>query len=104
MINKQTMTETVFTFHTGPASYKTRIIIGGRVGDDSRAADGTLRPGAHFRMDGLADDADHMETTVFRAFNEDELRELARLCLMAAGQLRRIENKRRAQRKEKEEL
>lgn len=102
MIRTERLTETVFEMKTEDGGYKTRVTTGGRIGDDDTAADGVFRPGCHLRVEGLDDETTASqcnEVAAFRALGEDELRELAKMLLMAANELRRIENKRRKARK-----
>lgn len=62
---------------------------------ESHAEDKIERPLTHLQIGGLDDSTPEQEITVYRAFGEDDLRWLAKACLAAAGECRRIENLRR---------
>lgn len=67
--------------------------------DDDTAQDGIGRPTCVAKFGGLDDmetgATDEPMARVFRSFGEDDLRWLAKACLAAAGECRRIENRRR---------
>ena len=71
--------------------YDLSILIDPAIALDSVRKDGRYRPGAHFRLGGLNDDADCEECVVFRAFGEAELRWIGKACQAAARALRLAE-------------
>ncbi len=73
--------------------YDLTILIDPAIIPDSVRKDGRYRPGAHFRIGGLNDDADCEECVVFRAFGESELRWIGKACQAAATALRLAERK-----------
>ena len=71
--------------------YDLTILIDPAITPDGVRKDGRYRPGAHFRLGGLNDDADCEECVVFRAFGEAELRRIGLACQAAATALRLAE-------------
>lgn len=73
--------------------YDLTILVDPAITPDSVRKDGRYRPGAHFRLGGLNDDADCDECVVFRALGEAELRWIGKACQAAATALRLAERK-----------
>jgi hypothetical protein len=96
-VTRRIVRETQLELWPEPGGYRVICRMGDSIGDDDTAIDGVRRPGCHFVMHGLKDDDSdgEMETAVFRAFGEDDLRALAGLCLKAAEELKREEARRR---------
>jgi hypothetical protein len=78
----------------GPdAAFNINIVIDAK-DVESHAPDGAERPCVRMTIGGIDDNdqADDQFARVFRAFNENELRWLAKMCLAAAQECKRLEN------------
>jgi hypothetical protein len=78
----------------GPdAAFNINIVIDAK-DVESHAPDGAERPCVRMTIGGIDDNdqADDQFARVFRAFNENELRWLAKMCLAAANECKRLEN------------